>query len=1168
MVPLSVYDVPRTIAEQFLDDELTMTGVRKTIFSPDQLTIQERSGFSQRLKESLGGHAITDTVVDIATNPWVWAAVLLSPGYGRKFDKFIEAGKSPFSGRVSLGANVRQDPLFLGAIGGLTGHQILNRTHLGSVIEAAGEAKKAALDEWGRALGVDTKKLADFHGIKHGESLDYTQIPDPAKREMVAETTTLMENWLAGRWKDHRPLAPGGQWRYVELDRHGNIARDLAPEEYVKLHRVRAGLIEQGKKPDFSLDKMVAQVDLLPIQERLKGGKGVQDRVNYKVATQEFMEAELKKRGAWELTQKLKEKQLELLKKNIGMDGIDEFYEDPEKIFKHFTAIDRKGSKFAWDDLEPKKLQGGDLVQALTDPRQLEALRKGWISVDQYKEMLVQAMGIHDLETYMPRNLQELWDGGSGKRFLEHDVVHTRNTKEWVLESQLTPRTDTLPAIHPEDTDRMERLYGPSIGLAQTRLDYVRRLKDWGREAQKASGIQVDGFSVHRLDGLKQMDRYADDMIQAHILHIDKPTQRELDVYARNLGTSPREDLGRTEWVNPFAFKTGGGPADFQDAPHNRRTLIEEGRRMLGDGHAAKAFDEVYSKVALGKGITRHDVTMLNWMGAKQSMEWFANSFMGDALSKWGPGKDFVDKLKMISHPDYVPGGGSGGLAHGIANLFYASHLGLNVGSVMLNLMQPFSLASTMLGPQAVLQAYPKAMKEMWGYAQERARMGLSITPDQRVALMKKHFRHFDVMGIGEKELSAIEGRLFTHETRSDSLWDKAFRLSMQGFEKSEWLNRSVAAHASEIRLLKANPGVSRDLIHEVQHRVIQETQFASDPMNTPEIFHRNPLLNNVLGRQFLSFMARSFTGMTHVAPLMLERSWASGFADTALRSMGTGAVVYEIGKNMLGADLSRGLPFSSATALAGGSNFFSEDKAYIPLPPAIEVPINMVRAAASGDMDLWSRTLPRLIPGGVALSRALGVLPQTPLALGMQRTYADYNNRTPDGKVPIYKVEDGSLVDYRDPSEMILRGLGADLGKWQQPGELDHYLTNMRDESTGYRQQFLLALKNGDSSKAQSVRAEYQKRFKIPLTVTQQQVKDSIRLGEVGRTERILGRLPSDIRELYTQVAEREGRGAAMGLPEGALSGNPSSRSRDPLRPHPISIDLEQLEELQQPNG
>ncbi len=1166
MVPLSVYDVPRTIAEQFLDDELTMTGVRKTIFSPDYLTIQERSGFSQRLKESLGSHSITDAVVDIATNPWVWAAMLLSPGYGRKFDKFIQDGKSPFASQKALGANVRANAHLYGAMGGLTGHQIMNDTHLGVVIEAAGESKKMALDEWGRAHGVETKAFADAHGIRHDEPLDYRRIADPQKREYLAQTTTVMENYLAGRWKDSRPVVPQAIWSYAEVDKYGNITRDLSPEEYVKLHRVRAGLVDQNKKPDFHLEKWISGVDLAPIREKTVAG--VQDRVDYRISTKENMEEILKRRGAWELTQKLAEQKEAWLKKNVGMDGISEFIEDPDKIWKHYSAARSKETRSPWEDLEPKKHQGMELVLGLTDPKQLEAIKKGRVSTDQMKDMLITSMGITDMETYMPRNLHELMgDVKTGEKFLPHDSPHPRDSPEWEIVSQLVPRTDTIPAIHPHDVDRIEKIYGATIGLNQLRGDYVSRLQEWVDIKEKASARQVPPFSVQRLDGLKQMDRYVGDMAQAHALHIEAPTQRELDAWDRHKGSSPREDLGRQEWANPLKFQASS-PQEFESMAPNRRILIEEGRRMLSDKYAARAFDEVYSKVALGKGITQHDITILNWLGSKQSMAWFANSFMGKALSKWGPGERFVDKLKMMADPDYQPVSGSGGLAHTVANVFYASHLGLNVGSVMLNLLQPFSLASTMLGPQAVLQAYPRAMKEMWGYAQERVGMGLGITAEQRVALMKKHFKHFDVMGIGERELSAIEGRLFSHEARGDSLWDKAFRLSMQGFEKSEWLNRSVAAHASEIRLLKANPGVSRDLIHEVQHRVIQETQFASDPMNTPEIFHRNPLLNNVLGRQFLSFMLRSFTGYTHTAPLMLERKWLPGFADTFFRSMGTGAVVYELGKNLLGADLSRGLPFSSATAIFGGSNFFTDDKAYIPLPPAIEVPINMVRAAASGDMDLWSKTLPRLIPGGVALSRALGVLPQTSLALGMQRTYADYSKRTPDGMVPIYKVEDGSLVDYRNPSEMILRSLGADLGKWSQPGELDHYLTNMRDESTGYRQQFLLAMKNGDSSKAQSVRAEYQKRFKIPLTVTQQQVKDSIRLGEVGRTERILGRLPSDIRELYTQVAEREGRGAAMGLPEGALSGNPSSRSRDPLRPHPLSIDPQELQELLESEG
>lgn len=73
--------MPGVLFQQLMDNEVTFTGIKNTLFQSHKLSPAERDSFSDNLKLSLGSeNKFTDALIDIASNPWVWFAFLTSPG--------------------------------------------------------------------------------------------------------------------------------------------------------------------------------------------------------------------------------------------------------------------------------------------------------------------------------------------------------------------------------------------------------------------------------------------------------------------------------------------------------------------------------------------------------------------------------------------------------------------------------------------------------------------------------------------------------------------------------------------------------------------------------------------------------------------------------------------------------------------------------------------------------------------------------------------------------------------------------------------------------------------------------------------------------------------------------------------------------------------------------
>lgn len=492
------------------------------------------------------------------------------------------------------------------------------------------------------------------------------------------------------------------------------------------------------------------------------------------------------------------------------------------------------------------------------------------------------------------------------------------------------------------------------------------------------------------------------------------------------------------------------------------------------------------------------------------------------------------------------------------AQWFYLTHLGANMASVTLNMMQPLVTVAPHVSLKDLAGAYRESFKEMGEYVGARLKMGLFPSAEDKLTVMKGAFRHFDEMGVGPDFYQLIDERMKTQS----GAFDKFGHLLMSGFEKAEWLNRGVSAHAME-RMYRRTGGPTGQALKNDIRQFVLETQFGAQHINTPGLFLApGSPLSNVLVRQFMSFPLRAFTNAAVTGPMLGGRDWQSGFLSQTMRGLGVSALVYEGANALAGVDLSRGLYGQSSTEIVGGRSLLESEGGILGniSPPVLDVPVQVLQGATSGDAAKLMQGISRLVPGGVALNRAVNVAPGWDALRGAQQTYAGWHQIQPGGMVPVYR-RDGALVEMRHWAELAGRGLGLDLGAWKNQGELDNYLVKQRDLMSQMKNDYMRRLRANDIAGASRVRAEWNRKFKdkngkpMPMVVTKAQMGRYLDNQVRGRTERILDRLPPEVRGRYAALVEEAGY--ARNVP--ATAGH-TARLRDPYRQAPPQLPIGEM--------
>lgn len=513
---------------------------------------------------------------------------------------------------------------------------------------------------------------------------------------------------------------------------------------------------------------------------------------------------------------------------------------------------------------------------------------------------------------------------------------------------------------------------------------------------------------------------------------------------------------------------------------------------------------------------------------SRDTLGWALDNGLEGAFAKAGDrGKRFAQGLRRFSN-DVTDI--SSAVDHGVARYFYGTTLGANVGALATNVWQPIVYTPGFVGVKHMLGGLADGVKEILAYAGARAgEKGLLLGPENHLArqrLMQGAFKHHELMGMSDDALEAIENLgLMRHLPAGRAGFggaiDRVNETLLKGFQASEMFNRSVAANAFARKAAEDGLKEGSAEFKAYVRRGVEETQFGSTPFNTPVA-----LLNkkNVFGRyatmrQYLGFamrtatlpvVARRYSGIEAGGPIAaLKRTAYLG------RTAAVSAVVYEAGKNLFGEDL-------SGVGFTGGPKGLLRDYgpfSPFPAPPLVSGLGGFVMAALGEEnKEDFKRTIPTYIPGGLALSRVLGLAPdlgQIPLVgdtVGLlQKQYVDWG-KMQGGLAPVYK-KDGTFVGWESGLQLAAKATGLDRFSFKDESEMTHYLLKNREAIQGEREKMIDALVKGDGEGAKGVADEFEKRYGWRLTVNKQDLARRQQRQMTPRVVRSLDRMPPELR-------------------------------------------------------
>lgn len=1100
--PITFYDAPEVIFTQLWDGEFSPGLAARTFTSPNSLTPSERDSVSQRLSKAAGDSNIVKAITGVATNPWTWMLFLTSP-----------IGEKPVGDLFQLAAkyslySAKNAPVLAG-MGLLTTQHALQSSRSGRAINQIirGQEEILRLPEYVK-YNEELAQVMQANGLtKHG--LDWEKYgANTPERLRAAEISYALNGALAGM--DRQTT------RYVVHKTSDSVLPKL--EEILEPALVNKNLTQ-----------VLAQY----------GAQGLVDR------------------------------------------GRATFRAVADKVFPNEDAIIRMwsnlGRNLPESEWNAKDLAGRAMVQSVLGDLAGE-VTEGSVSVAQFKDAIKRSVldPIRRDQFYMPLNMSEVY--ARGKVAEGHLNVEARWAAAMRSGGSAGPRMRNPTIYHSDDLKMMGDLFGSTPELNQ--------------RISQSDSILADSISqdrpvrMFRMRPVEGVGKYVDSMSRTYGMFVQPvgDSVMELD----------RELAGKLQTWATDSYTGGHRPSLNGKRAPVTKTLSE----VVGDDIPAGGFslaDVLYadygtattqwhrdtlSKVVIprimGRVSLNSTVKMDTLNTAKGWAESFVNTDAGKAIRESGKfGERFIDGLSRYAASTETSFQEGEALQKFVTKGLYSAALGYNVSSVMVNATQPFLFAGMWGGYGNVLRAYGESFKELGNYLSKRSAQGFKpISTAERAWLIRSthklsNWNGEDLLEVAGDTLSNLEGKLYQsmvgeHKVKG-GLERVLFEYPMALFTHAEILNRNVAGHTALYRAeqaAKAGVKVSPTTISDGVRNFVRETQYGAHWVNQPQAFlpegaalgvPTGRLLSNPLVRQFVTFPTRSLVSAIHVGPRLAGREGfdsAKGFLNDTLRGIAVSAIGYEAAKGLIGADISKAGFVSATTDIVPG---FSQGRldfrdGPLPVPPVVDIPYQLAKSVATADLELMQKQLPRIIPAGVALSRALGAAPEVPgLDFVLQKRYADWTALTKDGRVPVYE-SDGTMVGMENGVSMILKGLGVDMGGFKNEQDLMGYLVKQRDEITGARRQYMQAMFEGEPGRADGVASEFEKRFKIPLTVTKEQWQSFMQGRNRPRIERQLDRMPQDARAEYIKLVSQSAPEVLNVEPDKFVS-EVSARARDKFR-------------------
>jgi len=188
-------------------------------------------------------------------------------------------------------------------------------------------------------------------------------------------------------------------------------------------------------------------------------------------------------------------------------------------------------------------------------------------------------------------------------------------------------------------------------------------------------------------------------------------------------------------------------------------------------------------------------------------------------------------------------------------------------------------------------------------------------------------------------------------------------------------------------------------------------------------------------------------------------------------------------------------------------------------VPPIAGVAGGLVKAAMAGSAEGLGSTAAMLVPGGVGARR---------MYRSLAPRYADYRNRTSDGRIPLYN-RNHALIGTVTPMQLMLRSLGIQSSDITGEQGAAKWLLSQRDRIREYRREYLQALFENDTRRAERVNQDFQRNYPElgPMQVKKSDIKAMENRREISRLHRILRGMPRAYKPLFGQVINE----AAIGM-------------------------------------
>ena len=482
-----------------------------------------------------------------------------------------------------------------------------------------------------------------------------------------------------------------------------------------------------------------------------------------------------------------------------------------------------------------------------------------------------------------------------------------------------------------------------------------------------------------------------------------------------------------------------------------------------------------------------------------------------------GPkGKDWIMKYTGDATGSFS----AEGLGANISHWFHLSTLGANISPASKNSLQTLITTLNVVGARGMyrgLKGVPGgggALAKMQQYIKAITVDGKSTKAAFRAAFPEYVKDMGDASQIVESLLAgdiAKEG--FARKLISGGAWEKVKTAMLMPFSTSEGFNRIITYYAGRnqhlyqnaSKLAGATPAVKEVLFSEagkVGQTLTMTTQFTGGPLGIPKA------LMNIWTpwRQFMHFPMR-FGGLLHgslrMGPDPSKLDWG-----TIGRTLAGSTAMYVGAKNLLGVDLSSGLLTGALPVpVYEGSPFYP----WPLVPPLAGVIGTGAKALLTGETRNLGAAAALLVPGGIAARKAYRTL---------HPKYADYKNKTLDGRIPIYNNKH-ALIGAMTPLQLTLKSLGLRPAGVAAEQGAAQWLLAQRDKIRAYKRDYLQALMENDNRKAEVIQREWKKSYPElgPLQVKKSDIRALENRRQISRLHRVEKGLPSAYRPLFSQI-------------------------------------------------